>query len=550
LGELGYDGCSGDCGSISSSSVSILDSSSLSAGSDVGLIVGKLWGDATVTNTYGTVYDSQYGNITFLTWNVTSASGGNLTQQIYLNNNSAYVNGSNSGLNKSANITLIGLPTNFTNPIILKDGVACGSANYNFTSLNAGTVVFNVSSWSNYSIGEGSLYCGDALIQCFETCDDNNLNNLDGCSSTCSVETGYTCSGTPSICARCGDGLIKGSEVCDDNNLNNLDGCSSTCSVETGYTCSGTPSVCTTICGDGLIKGSEVCDDNNLNNLDGCSSTCSVETGYTCSGTPSICARCGDGNCTNGIETCSSCPTDCGSCPSSGGSSSGGGGGGGSRKTYQCNDKKDNDNDGLIDLNDPGCTDKNDDDEYNYICKEKWVCTNWEPAVCPAEQTQTRTCEDVNRCGTQAYKEPTVKYCKHNEPVQDVQEAKQTTQEQPQQIKTSSQKAKGWFLYVFVGTILIIAMLGIGYVFYPQISDIFQPKSMADFRQQPTQKIFSQQREIQTQQLSFNPASVKRLEIYARKMMSEGYPRDKIREAILKVGWKQDIVDYVFARIK
>jgi hypothetical protein len=229
---------------------------------------------------------------------------------------------------------------------------------------------------------------------------------------------------------------------------------------------------------------------------------------------------------------------------------SGGSGGGGSRKTYQCNDKKDNDNDGLIDLNDPGCTDKNDDDEYNYICKEKWVCTNWEPAVCPAEQTQTRTCEDVNRCGTQAYKEPTVKYCKHNEPVQDVQEAKQTTQEQPQQIKTSSQKAKGWFLYVFVGTILIIAMLGIGYVFYPQISDIFQPKSMADFRQQPTQKIFSQQREIQTQQLSFNPASVKRLEIYARKMMSEGYPRDKIREAILKVGWKQDIVDYVFARIK
>ncbi len=40
---------------------------------------------------------------------------------------------------------------------------------------------------------------------------------------------------------------------------------------------------------------------------------------------PSVAPSCGDGSC-NGAETCSSCPNDCGACPTAGG---GGGGGGG-----------------------------------------------------------------------------------------------------------------------------------------------------------------------------------------------------------------------------
>ena len=44
---------------------------------------------------------------------------------------------------------------------------------------------------------------------------------------------------------------------------------------------------------------------------------------------------CGDGTC-NGTETCSTCPSDCGTCPvTDGGGSSGGGGGGGIRKTTE-----------------------------------------------------------------------------------------------------------------------------------------------------------------------------------------------------------------------
>jgi cysteine-rich repeat protein len=46
----------------------------------------------------------------------------------------------------------------------------------------------------------------------------------------------------------CGNGVIEGNEACDDNNVNNGDGCSSTCTIEQGWNCAGEPSVCTQIC--------------------------------------------------------------------------------------------------------------------------------------------------------------------------------------------------------------------------------------------------------------------------------------------------------------
>lgn len=41
---------------------------------------------------------------------------------------------------------------------------------------------------------------GDGLITGYETCDDGNTNDHDGCSSISQVEAGYTCIGSPSIC--------------------------------------------------------------------------------------------------------------------------------------------------------------------------------------------------------------------------------------------------------------------------------------------------------------------------------------------------------------
>lgn len=56
--------------------------------------------------------------------------------------------------------------------------------------------------------------CGDGKIysiegppvegEVFELCDDNNSLNGDGCSSTCEIEVGYTCTEEPSVCSRLG----------------------------------------------------------------------------------------------------------------------------------------------------------------------------------------------------------------------------------------------------------------------------------------------------------------------------------------------------------
>ena len=132
--------------------------------------------------------------------------------------------------------------------------------------------------------------CGDGIVLGSETCDDNNTIDADGCSSTCAIEVGWHCTGTPSVClTECGDGAIAGSETCDDNNTIDADGCSSTCAIEVGWHCIGTPSVCLTECGDGVIVGSETCDDNNTIDADGCSAACTVEPGWQCSGQPSVC---------------------------------------------------------------------------------------------------------------------------------------------------------------------------------------------------------------------------------------------------------------------
>ncbi|MBN2723033.1 MAG: DUF4215 domain-containing protein [Deltaproteobacteria bacterium] len=132
--------------------------------------------------------------------------------------------------------------------------------------------------------------CGDGTLVGIETnegrCDDGNNVPGDGCSDYCMIESGWDCDATSgiSVCTpHCGDASRVGSETltggCDDGNLIGGDGCSPTCFVEVGWTCSdGTGmSMCTPICGDGLITGWETCDDGNTVSGDGCSSTCITE---------------------------------------------------------------------------------------------------------------------------------------------------------------------------------------------------------------------------------------------------------------------------------
>ena len=169
--------------------------------------------------------------------------------------------------------------------------------------------------------------CGDKKITGAETCDDGNLKDSDGCSSTCQLETGWVCPVVGAACraAQCGDGLVTGQEECDDGNAASGDGCSATCVVETGWICPTPGQACrATVCGDHVKEGSEQCDDGNLIPYDGCSPTCTIEPKCSNGACTAVCGdgfkfdseECDDGNTRSGDGCSADCKIESGwSCP-------------------------------------------------------------------------------------------------------------------------------------------------------------------------------------------------------------------------------------------
>ena len=140
--------------------------------------------------------------------------------------------------------------------------------------------------------------CGDGKRSVIDSskCDDGNTANGDGCSSSCIIETGFTWSGGSStskdICNDiCGDGkrYVTDSSKCDDGNTANGDGCSSSCIIETGWSCSGGSSTSIDVWnivinlgwGDGITSTLyEQWDDGNLISGDGCNLFCLIEKNF------------------------------------------------------------------------------------------------------------------------------------------------------------------------------------------------------------------------------------------------------------------------------
>jgi len=138
--------------------------------------------------------------------------------------------------------------------------------------------------------------CGNSALDPSEQCDDGNTTGGDGCDASCTIEAGFACDGAPSTCAAtCGDGALAPGERCDDGGVVAGDGCSPGCRVEVGFRCDGA-GPCVRLCGDGVLDAGEGCDDGGTADGDGCDASCAVEPGYTCSEQPSVCeVRCGDG---------------------------------------------------------------------------------------------------------------------------------------------------------------------------------------------------------------------------------------------------------------
>jgi large repetitive protein len=185
--------------------------------------------------------------------------------------------------------------------------------------------------------------CGNGRLNQGETCDDGNLVDGDGCSSTCQstpstgggAAGGVAAGGTAGAMAGgmaggvgggvaggtaggvaggtaggvvdagmsvCGDGMRTGGELCDDGDMNEMNGCTTQCRF----------SAPAAHCGDGTQNGAEVCDDGNLVSGDGCEVDCtasvaSVPANVCGDGVRRGAELCDDGNTT----PADGCEADC-----------------------------------------------------------------------------------------------------------------------------------------------------------------------------------------------------------------------------------------------
>lgn len=144
---------------------------------------------------------------------------------------------------------------------VTQNGSPVPSANWQFRRASTSVVFTSTASlgsdpieiaYQAYCLSET---CGNGMVETFESCDDANAANDDGCTAGCRL-------------AICGDTFIEsGNEACDDGNEINTDACLNSCAAP--------------VCGDGILSSTEDCDDSNTINGDGCPANCNFQTDLT-----------------------------------------------------------------------------------------------------------------------------------------------------------------------------------------------------------------------------------------------------------------------------
>ena len=179
-----------------------------------------------------------------------------------------------------------------------------GATPYRYVRLRGGLAsLYSVDAVEDIGFGS-SGFCGNGRVEAGEQCDDGNAVSGDGCSASCQVDPGYTCTGTqPSVCIDTNE-CTNGTSQCSVNaTCTNTPG-SYTCTCNPGY--SGTGWICTDI--DECANGTAVCQVGEL-----CVNT---PGGYTCVAgacqPPSV--QCGAQcvNVTSDASNCGACGNVCG----------------------------------------------------------------------------------------------------------------------------------------------------------------------------------------------------------------------------------------------
>ena len=200
------------------------------------------------------------------------------------------------------------------------DGASCESLGFYLVS---GTLACKAD--CTYNVSDCGHRCGDSIVDDLqgEQCDGGNLSGqtcatlgFTGGLLSCRSDCQYDVSSCQSLC---GNGLKDLTEECDDFNAIPGDGCSSTCRVESGWSCyQHNPSVCIPTCGDDLVVGAEECDGANFDGQTcgdfgfhtgtlACTTGCTV---LTSGGS----GECGDGEVLSPFEDCDGSDLDGSTC--------------------------------------------------------------------------------------------------------------------------------------------------------------------------------------------------------------------------------------------
>jgi len=133
---------------------------------------------------------------------------------------------------------------------ILNGDINC-NGQFGFDDINPFVACLTEGACPHY---ETCAFCGDGVVDPGEDCDGTNLSEqtcqtlgYDSGDLTCNPDCTFNfqeCFGGPG--QECGDGVIEPElgEQCDDENLDNGDGCSASCLIEDGWWCGAEPSYC------------------------------------------------------------------------------------------------------------------------------------------------------------------------------------------------------------------------------------------------------------------------------------------------------------------
>lgn len=177
--------------------------------------------------------------------------------------------------------------------------------------------------------------CGDGVLSGREACDDANQLPGDGCDPSCQVESGFLCSGEPSLCADVNE-CLGPAPLCGDNAVcRNLPG-SYNCTCDAGFegdgmtctdvdecalgahfcgtdaSCVNQPGTFSCVCDEGFEGDGVACSD-----IDECADADACGPGAVCvnnrGGFKCLCEdgyEGADGDCTD-IDECANGATDC-----------------------------------------------------------------------------------------------------------------------------------------------------------------------------------------------------------------------------------------------